>query len=63
MQYLCLCFNFSTPNNLGIIALKIYTLNTSSLILLVTKSYLQYRHLSFLSINSTKKKCHFSHSF
>ncbi|EAC5677652.1 hypothetical protein FHZ96_00500 [Listeria monocytogenes] len=62
MQYLCLCFNFSTPNNLGIIVLKIYTLNTSSLILLKTKSYLQYRHLPFFSINSTKKECHFSHS-
>ncbi|EAC6224181.1 hypothetical protein BBW87_13725 [Listeria monocytogenes] len=62
MQYLCLCFNFSTPNNLGIIVLKIYTLNTSSLILLQAKSYLQYRHLPFFSINSTKKECHFSHS-
>ncbi|EAC3130084.1 hypothetical protein AAU18_12435 [Listeria monocytogenes] len=62
MQYLCLCFNFSTPNNLGIIVLKIYTLNTSSLILLKAKSYLQYRHLSFFSITSTKKECHFSHS-
>ncbi|TYV66852.1 hypothetical protein FZ081_13650 [Listeria monocytogenes] len=62
MQYLCICFNFSTPNNLGIIVLKIYTLNTSSLILLMAKSYLQYRHLPFLSINSTKKECHFSHS-
>ncbi|ECL4259330.1 hypothetical protein FTE41_14750 [Listeria monocytogenes] len=63
MQYLCLCFNFSTPNNLGIIVLKIYTLNTSSLILLRAKSYLQYRHLPFVSIHSTKKECHFSHSF